>query len=48
MYDRHLSNHNGKGINILMVDGTVKWDPKAEWLKKFISDHKDLNLPTPD
>src|SRR3990172_8864324 len=35
VYDRRMSNHNGRGINILMVDGTVEWDSNAKWLKKF-------------
>lgn len=45
MYDRRLSNHNGRGINILMVDGTIEWDANAEWLKKFAAEHPTANLP---
>jgi len=48
MYDRNISNHNNRGINILMVDGTVKWDSNAKWLKKFASEHQDLCLPLPE
>src|SRR4051812_25552269 len=26
IYDRFLSNHEGKGINLVLVDGTILWD----------------------
>ena len=45
MYDRRMSNHDGRGINILMVDGSVKWDSHAEWLKRFAADHPDFIIP---
>jgi prepilin-type processing-associated H-X9-DG protein len=46
-YDRHLNNHGGRGINILMVDGTVRWDPNATWLKQFAAKHAESQLPIP-
>lgn len=48
MYDRRMSNHAGRGINILMVDGTVEWDSNAEWLKKFVAEHPHAKLPMPE
>lgn len=47
MYDRHTSNHGGRGINVLMVDGSVEWDSNAERLKKFVAEHPDAKLPIP-
>ena len=47
-YDRRLSNHIGRGINILMVDGSVEWDSNAEWLKKFAAEHPSIKLPLPE
>jgi hypothetical protein len=47
-YDRHMSNHDGRGINVLMVNGTVIWDANAQWLKVFETDHPDLQLPMPE
>lgn len=48
VYDRYMSNHVWRGINILMTDGTIKWDANAEWLKKFKAEHPDANLPMPE
>ena len=47
-YDRRMSNHNNRGINILMVGGTVEWDSNVEWLKKFSADHPNAKLPMPE
>lgn len=47
-YDRRLSNHDGRGINILMADGSVEWDSNAEWLKKFAAEHPNAKLPMPE
>jgi hypothetical protein len=47
-YDRFMSNHAGHGVNILTVNGFVKWDPNAEWLKKFATEHPDAKLPMPE
>lgn len=48
MYDRRLSNHDGRGINILMVDGSIEWDSNAEWLKKFAAQYPNVKLPLPE
>ncbi len=48
MYDRRTSNHDGRGINILMVGGTVEWDSNAEWLRKFAAEHPNAKLPMPE
>lgn len=48
IYDRRLANHEGRGINILTVDGSAKWDSNAEWLKKFAAEHPDAKLPMPE
>jgi len=47
MYDRRLSNHDGRGINILMADGSIEWDANAQWLKTFAAEHPDAKLPMP-
>jgi prepilin-type processing-associated H-X9-DG protein len=48
LYDRHTGNHEGHGINVLMVDGSVMWDSNAQWLKKFDVVHPNAKLPIPD
>ena len=48
IYDRRLANHDGQGINVLMVDGSVEWDSNAEWLKKFKVEHPDAKLSMPE
>ena len=48
MYDRRMGNHDGRGINILMADGSIEWDSNAEWLKKFAAEHPDAKLPMPE
>lgn len=45
VYDAKLSNHKGKGINILLLDGSVIWDEGAHWLYLFATKHKDIPLP---
>ena len=45
VYDARISNHKEKGINILLVDGSVIWDEKARWLTHFALDHKGIALP---
>lgn len=47
-YDRRRSNHGGRGINILMSDGTVEWDSEAQWLKRYSTDHPTSRLPMPE
>jgi prepilin-type processing-associated H-X9-DG protein len=47
-YDRRLSNHDGRGVNVLMLDGSVEWDQHAEGLKKFGAEHPDFKIPIPE
>ena len=46
-YDRSLSNHGGKGINIVLVNTVSFWDRNAEWLKHFAQTHPDYNIVVP-
>lgn len=58
LYDRRLSNHKGKGICILRIEGIGDapklhlplpiWDENAEWLKKFAKEHPECNIPLPE
>lgn len=48
VYDKCLSNHGGRGINILMADGTVMWDQNASWLKTFAMDNHAVRLHLPE
>lgn len=48
IYDRRLANHKGKGINIVLLNGQVMWDRNAQYLKEFIKEHPDLDVPLPE
>lgn len=48
MYDRRLSNHQGKGINLLFMDGSVIWDKDAKELKAFAAKHPEFQIPLPE
>jgi hypothetical protein len=48
IYDYQLSNHNGRGINVLVVDGSVFWDDGAHWLQDFARKHPDFKLQIPE
>lgn len=48
MYDRRLSNHQGKGINIVTVGKKVFWDRNSKWLRKFAQGHPEFNIPLPE
>jgi hypothetical protein len=57
LYDRRLSNHAGRGINVLLVQGThhrkgapgtILWDPEADWLKGFAREHPEFNIKLPE
>ena len=59
MYDRRLSNHGGKGINVLLVDVVNAyegirgptfwfWDEDAKWLREFARGHPDVKIPLPE
>lgn len=47
IYDADLSNHGGRGINIVTVGGNVFWDAQADWLRRFVATHRELNVPLP-
>lgn len=47
IYDRHLSNHKGQGVNIAFVDGSVRWDSNATWLREFLDQHPQYEIPLP-
>lgn len=48
MYDRRLSNHQGKGINVVYLDGHVEFDEGAKRLKAFAAKHPKLHIPMPE
>jgi len=48
MYDRRLSNHQGKGINVLFADHSVIWDKDAKELKAFATKHPEFHIPLPE
>jgi hypothetical protein len=43
--DAHLSNHGGRGINVILVDGTVFWDEDGAWLRDFAKLHPNKTIP---
>lgn len=46
VYDSRLSNHKDRGINILLVGGSVIWDENAKWLSAFVASNCPwINLP---
>lgn len=47
VYDRRLSNHKGRGVNIGAVDGSVRWDPNAVSLRVFATKHPEYDVPLP-
>jgi len=49
-YDRRLSNHSGKGINIVFIGNPkhVMWDKNAQWLKQFTKEHPNYKIPIPE
>lgn len=47
IYDSHLANHGGAGINLVLVDGTVWWDADARWLREFARQHPDAHIAIP-
>jgi hypothetical protein len=48
IYDRSLNNHGGRGVNVLLANGVVQWDPGAARLRKFAMAHPNANLPLPE
>jgi hypothetical protein len=47
IYDRTLSNHFGRGIFVVKVNGSVIWDPAAEWVRDFSNRHPEYRLENP-
>jgi hypothetical protein len=47
-YDRRMSNHKGRGINVVLTNGYVFWDSNAKWLKEFAAKHPTLEIPLPE
>jgi hypothetical protein len=47
IYDRSLSNHQGRGICIAKINGSSIWDGGATWLKAFAAAHPKANIPIP-
>jgi prepilin-type processing-associated H-X9-DG protein len=47
-YDRSISYHGGRGVNVLLVDGSVRWDSKGKWLKKFAAEYTNVTLRLPE
>lgn len=47
IYDSKLANHDGKGINIIMIDESTMWDENADWLRSFSFQHPAYNLQLP-
>ena len=48
VFDRHLANHHGRGIHVILIDGTLLWDRDARWLKAFAAQHPEVRIPQPD
>jgi hypothetical protein len=48
MYDRRFSNHGGRGVYVLKMNGDVIWDGGAAWLKRFSTEHPEFLLPMPE
>lgn len=47
VYDRLLANHNGKGINVLLLNGVVMWDSGGVWLKEYAAKFPDRGIALP-
>lgn len=47
LYDRSLSNHCGTGINVIDLDGYVRWDGNAKWLRTFARKHPSYDIFIP-
>ena len=48
MYDRHMRNHWGMGVNVLTTDGRRFWDYRVRWLRDFAQKHPEYELLLPD
>ena len=48
IYDRSLQNHEGRGVNVVSVDGRISWDEGAQALRGFVAKHLEYQLPLPE
>ena len=48
LYDRRTSNHMGRGVFVVRVDGSVMWDVGVEWLTEFAKRHPEYQIPLPE
>jgi len=48
IYDSHLANHLGFGINVVPVRGKCFWDFRSHWLKQFAAKHPEYHLSVPN
>lgn len=48
VYDRSLSNHFGRGVNVITFGGGCFWDRGAKWLKQFAADHPSFKVIVPN
>lgn len=48
LYDKRLSNHGGRGIYVMKINGTVIWDQGARWLQSFAASNVSYRIPLPE
>ena len=48
VYDRRLSNHAGRGINVVAVDKHAFWDRDAVWIRNFANKHPEYTIRLPE
>jgi hypothetical protein len=47
-YDRSIRSHVGRGVNVVNVNGLVRWDPAAQSLIAFAAEHPEVKLRIPE
>ena len=47
-YERSVSHHFRRGVNVILVDGTVFWDSNASFIRQFVEQHPSLGLCIPN
>ncbi|MCX6921884.1 MAG: hypothetical protein NT154_01505 [Verrucomicrobia bacterium] len=48
LYDKRLSNHGGRGIYVMKVNGTIIWDAGARWLQSFAASNLSNKIRLPE
>ena len=48
LYDKRLSNHGGRGVYVMKVNGTVLWDAGARWLQSFTASNVSYEIKLPE